>query len=184
MVILFGVLSCEEVYLPKPKGYNRIDLPNHSYQALPDTFPYKFKYSKYAKLESDSGKNVERYWINLVYPDFDALVQLTYKNLIDPNNKPEVLLNEAFDLTQRHIIKAYSIDESLIQIPNGQVASVSELEGEVPTQFQFFTSDSTNHFFRGALYFNTATQNDSLKPIIEYIKVDIIEMLNSFEWKY
>ena len=184
LVFIFALMACEEVYLPKPKGFNRIDLPEHAYQALPDTFPYKFKYSKYAQLEADSGENVERYWVNLVYPDYDALVQLTYKNLVDPNNKPEVLLNEAFELTQRHIIKAYSIDESLIQIPNGQVASVSELEGEVPTQFQFFTSDSTNHFFRGALYFNTATQNDSLSPIIEFIKVDIVEMLNSFEWKY
>jgi len=184
LVFIFALMACEEVYLPKPKGFNRIDLPEHAYQALPDTFPYKFKYSKYAQLEADSGENVERYWVNLVYPDYDALVQLTYKNLVDPNNKPEVLLNEAFELTQRHIIKAYSIDESLIQIPNGQVASVSELEGEVPTQFQFFTSDSTNNFFRGALYFNTATQNDSLSPIIEFIKVDIIEMLNSFEWKY
>jgi len=184
LVICFGLLSCEEVYLPKPKGFNRIDLPEPAYQILPDTFPYAFKYSKYATLQADSGENVERYWVNLVYEDFDAIVQLTYKNLVDPNNKPEVILNEAFELTQRHIIRAYSIDESLIQIPNGQVASVSELEGEVPTQFQFFTSDSTNHFFRGALYFNTATKNDSLKPIIEYIKVDIIEMLNSFEWKY
>lgn len=184
LVMVFALMACKEVFLPKPKGYNRIDLPEHEYQNLPDTFPYKFKYSKYAKLEKDSGENIERYWINLVYPQYDALIQLTYKNLVDPNNRPEVLLNEAFELTQRHIIKAYSIDESLIQIPNGQVASVSELEGEVPTQFQFFTSDSTNHFFRGALYFNTATENDSLSPIIEYIKVDIIEMLNSFEWKY
>ena len=184
LAVTFVVQACEQVYLPKPKGFNRIDLPDHGYQVLPDTFPYRFKYSKYARIEADSGENTERYWLNLVYPDFDALVQLTYKNLVDPNNKPEILLNEAFELTQRHIIRAYSIDESLIQIPNGQVASVSELEGEVPTQFQFFTSDSTNHFFRGALYFNTATKNDSLKPIIEYIKVDIIEMLNSFEWKY
>ena len=84
----------------------------------------------------------------------------------------------------KHNVKAYGIEESLIRIPNGQIASVTELEGEVPTQFQFFTSDSTHHFFRGALYFNTATQNDSLAPIIEFIKKDMIHLLNSFEWKY
>ena len=50
-------------------------------------------------------------------------------------------------------------------MPNGQIASVAELEGEVPTQFQFYTSDSTHHFFRGALYFNTAMKNDSLAPV-------------------
>ncbi|WP_420388550.1 gliding motility lipoprotein GldD [Roseivirga sp.] len=179
-----AVLSCEEVYLPKPKGYNRIDLPEPRYQILPDTFPYKFQFSDHSVLSRDSSKNAERYWVNLNYPQFDAVVQITYKNLVDPRNKPEVLLNEAFELAMKHKVKAYGIEESLVRIPNGQVASVTELEGEVPTQFQFFTSDSTRHFFRGALYFNTATKNDSLAPVIEYIKKDMMHLLNSFEWKY
>lgn len=184
-VILFcALLSCEEVYLPKPKGFNRIDLPEPKYQILPDTFPYRFQYSAYSQLSVDDSENADRYWINLTYPEFDAVVQITYKNLIDPKNKPEVLLNEAFELAMKHNVKAYGIEESLIQIPNGQVASVTELEGEVPTQFQFFTSDSTRHFFRGALYFNTATKNDSLAPVIEFIKKDMMHLLNSFEWKY
>ena len=93
-------------------------------------------------------------------------------------------MNEAFELTKKHMVKAYSIEESLIGMKNGQVASVAELEGEVPTQFQFYTSDTSNHFFRGALYFNTALKNDSLAPIIEFIKKDMVHMLNTFEWKY
>lgn len=183
-IILAAILSCEEVYLPKPKGFNRIDLPEPRYQILPDTFPYKFQYSGHSVLSRDDSKNADRYWINLNYPQFDAIVQITYKSLIDPKNQPQVLLNEAFELAMKHNVKAYGIEESLIKIPNGQIASVTELEGEVPTQFQFFTSDSTNHFFRGALYFNTATKNDSLSPVIEYIKTDMIHLLNSFEWKY
>lgn len=177
------MLACEEVYLPKPKGYNRIDLPEQAYMALPDTFPFQFRYSKHAQLIKDKLPENERYWFNLAYPDFDATVQLTYKSLKDPNNKPEILLNEAFELTMKHNSKAYSIEESLIQIPNQQVASISELEGEVPTPFQFLHLIAPI-IFRGALYFNTAQKNDSLAPIIEYIKRDIIEMLNSFEWKY
>ena len=184
LIVCLVFQSCEEVYLPKPKGFNRIDLPEPRYQILPDTFPYRFQYSDHSVLSRDSSGNAERYWINLTYPKFDALVQITYKNLRDPKNKPEVLLNEAFELAMKHNVKAYGIEESLIQIPNGQIASVTELEGEVPTQFQFFTSDSTHHFFRGALYFNTATKNDSLAPVIEYIKSDMIHLLNSFEWKY
>ncbi|WP_288339974.1 gliding motility lipoprotein GldD [uncultured Roseivirga sp.] len=183
-IILGAILSCEEVYLPKPKGFNRIDLPEPRYQILPDTFPYNFQYSDHSVLTRDDSKNAERYWVNLIYPQFDAIVQITYKSLVDPRNQPQVLLNEAFELAMKHNVKAYGIEESLIKIPNGQVASVTELEGEVPTQFQFFTSDSTHHFFRGALYFNTATKNDSLAPVIEYIKTDMIHLLNSFEWKY
>ena len=40
-----------------------------------------------------------------------------------------------------------------MQTPSGMRVSVFELQGEVPSQFQFYTTDSTKHFFRGALYF-------------------------------
>lgn len=176
--------ACEEVYLPKPAGYNRIDLPKNAYQALPDTFPYNFVYSNYAQLAGDSNKNADRYWANLYYDDFDALLQITYKDLTQGNNEAKVLLNEAFALAMRHDVRAYGIEETLVALPRGQVASLTQLEGEVPTPLQFFTSDSTNHFFRGALYFSTATKNDSLQPVINYIKKDVLEMLKSFEWKY
>jgi gliding motility-associated lipoprotein GldD len=181
---LVAIMACEEVYTPKPKGYNRIDLPEHNYQVLPDTFPYAFQFSTLAKLVSAQSDYSERYWVTLDYTDFEAIVQLTYKDLQDPNIETDILLNEAFELTKQHQVKAYSIEESLVGMPNGQVASVAELEGEVPTQFQFYTSDSTHHFFRGALYFNTAMKNDSLSPVIEFIKTDIMHMLNTFEWKY
>lgn len=186
-LLLASVLltACEDqVYLPKPMGYNRIDLPESSYQILPDTFPYRFSFSTYAELSRDSAKNAERFWTNLYYKDFDALVQITYKDLTNDKNDPSVLLNEAFELTKKHMVKAYGIDETLVAMPHGQIASLAQLEGEVPTQLQFFTSDTSRHFFRGALYFNTATQNDSLKPIINFIKKDVLQMLNSFEWKY
>ncbi|MBO3699818.1 gliding motility lipoprotein GldD [Fabibacter sp. E12] len=178
------ISACEEVYLPKPKGYNRIDLPENAYQALPDTFPYQFEYSSYAQLSSDSNANADRYWANLYYKDFEALLQITYKDLAENNNESSTLLNEAFALSMRHDVRAYGIEETLVAMPRGQVASLTQLEGEVPTQLQFFTSDSTKHFFRGALYFNTATKNDSLQPIINFIKKDVLQMLNSFEWKY
>jgi gliding motility-associated lipoprotein GldD len=57
------------------------------------------------------------------------------------------------------------------------------LSGEVPSQFQFYITDSTRHFLRGALYFPTATKNDSLAPIINYIKQDMIHLLNTTRWK-
>jgi gliding motility-associated lipoprotein GldD len=61
---------------------------------------------------------------------------------------------------------------------------IFELEGEVPSQFQFYVTDSTKHFLRGALYFRTATKNDSLKPIIDFIKKDVIHLLNTVKWDY
>lgn len=169
--------------MPKPKGYNRIDLPEHSYQPLPDSFPYSFEYSKHVRLLADSSWLAERWWIHLYYPALDANVQLTYKPIRNLDSLLMGYYADAYKLTAQHNVKAYSIEESILELPNGHWASVSELEGEVPSQFQFHVSDSSRHFLRGALYFNTATKNDSLRPVINYVKEDIYHLLNTLKWE-
>ena len=169
--------------MPKPKGYNRIELPPHEYLAIPDTFPYQFEASKYAVLLRDSSWISERYWMDIHYPELGANIQLTYKPVKSKQDLLEGYLNDSYKLTSQHNVKAYAIEESIVALKNGNIASVSELEGEVPTQFQFHVTDSTRNFIRGALYFQTAMKNDSLAPIIDYLKIDIIHLLNTLEWK-
>lgn len=176
-------LGCEKTYTPKPKGYNRLDLPERSYVALPDSLPYTFEISKSAKILRDSSYIAERYWIDLYYPDIVANVQITYKPLYNNETLLKELITDAYKLTSKHQIKAYAISENILITPSGKTAVVAELEGEVPSQLQFFITDSTTHFLRGALYFRTSTKNDSLAPAIEYLKVDIMQMLNTLEWK-
>ncbi len=175
--------SCSSDFVPKPKGYNRIELPAHEYLAIPDTFPYQFQASKHAVLLRDSSWISERYWVDIHYPELGANIQVTYKPVKSKQDLLEGYLNDSYKLTSQHNVKAYAIEESIVALKNGNVASVSELEGEVPTQFQFHVTDSTRNFIRGALYFKTATKNDSLAPVIEYLKLDIIHLLNTLEWK-
>ena len=175
--------SCSQDYLPKPKGYNRIVLPDPKYTSLPDSLPYDFEYSAYANIYKDSSWMAERYWINIYYPQLEASVQITYKPVLARQDLLEEYLRDAHTLTSKHQVKAYAIDESIIQTPLGITAVISELSGEVPSQFQFYVTDSTKHFLRGALYFRTATKNDSLAPVIQYVKRDILQMVNTLEWK-
>lgn len=168
--------------MPKPKGYNRIILPERSYQSLPDTLPYWFEYSTSARLVDDDSWITDRYWIDLIYPYFDADVQITYKSIDEPEQLEEYL-NDSYRLTAQHNIKAYAIEESILPLKNGDVASVSELDGEVPSQVQFHVTDSVKHFLRGALYFKVATKNDSLAPSIAFIRDDILHMLRTLEWR-
>lgn len=170
-------------YLPKPKAYNRIDLPEHLYQSLPDTFPYQFEYSSYAVVQKDKSWLSEKYWIDIVYPEIGADIQITYKPISNKENLIEEFLSDSYKLTNQHNVKAYSIEEQIIELPNGDFASFTELEGEVPTQLQFHVSDSSKHFLRGALYFKTATKNDSLAPVIKFIKEDALYMLTTLKWK-
>lgn len=181
-LILITMASCEKAWLPKPPGYNRIDLPRHSYTKLTGNYPYELDFSRASLVEADSFNLAETAWINLNYPDFGAKVHLTYKKIDGEKTNFETLSNDAFKLTAKHQIKAYGIEEGVLITPNGYTAVVAELTGEVPTQFQFFVTDSTDHFLRGALYFNTAMKNDSLAPIIEFIKIDMTHLMNSVKF--
>ncbi len=175
--------SCTTNYQPKPKGYNRLILPEEKYHALPDSLPYQFEYSTSAKLLRDTSWINEKHWVEIYYPALKANIHITYKKI---NNKETLLkefLNDAYNLTSKQQIKAYGIDEVKIVTPKGKTALIAEISGEVPSQFQFTMTDSTRNFLRGALYFNTKVQNDSLAPAIDFMKKEVMHLINTLEWK-
>ncbi|MEM9328099.1 MAG: gliding motility lipoprotein GldD [Bacteroidota bacterium] len=182
-LIFFGLLlGCGQNYLPKPKGFNRIELPEATYRPLPDSLPYAFDFSSHAMMYDDTSWISERYWIDLYYPVFDAHIQITYKEM-DGKATADEILDDSYRLTSKHNVKAYAIEEKIVVLNSGNVASVTELEGEVPSPFQFHITDSSKNFLRGALYFQTAEKNDSLAPVITYLENDIMHLLNTVKWK-
>lgn len=180
---LLTAISCTKVHNPKPKGYNRFDLPPHEYISLQEDHPYQFDVSRYSEVRPHKSAISEPHWIDIHYPALNATVEITYKDLRVEKNAISGVVFDAHKLTNKHNIKAYAIDEYVISTDKGYTASIFELEGEVPSQFQFFVTDSSSNFIRGALYFPISTKNDSLAPAIEYIKKDIFHLLNSLEWK-
>lgn len=182
-VLLIFLSGCDREYLPKPLGYNRLELPDPSYLPLPDSLPYFFEYSRHAKLLTDTSAINERFWVEIYYPQLKSTVHITYKPLGNSDKLLKEFMNDAYKLTAKHQIKAYAINEVITVTPSGKTAVIAELEGEVPSQFQFTITDSTENFIRGALYFNTKVQNDSLAPAIEFMKRDIMHMINTLEWK-
>lgn len=177
------LISCSTDYVPKPLGYNRLDLPNAAYQLLPDTLPYQFEYSKHARLLPDTSTIHEKDWIEIYYPGIEANIHVTYKNVNQNKKLLEEFMNDAYTLTSKHQIKAYAINELISKTPSGKTAVIAELEGEVPSQFQVTITDSSRNFLRAALYFNTRVANDSLAPAIEYMKKDVMHLINTLEWK-
>ena len=180
--LLAGCSSAPD-FTPKPKGYNRIDLPAHRYRLLSGGHPYEFEYSTQAVIKRDSSSIALPHWINVYYPQLHANVQITYMDVQRDRRLYNKMMEDARKLTGKHEIKATAIDERILKTPSGMRASVFELSGEVPSQFQFYTTDSTHHFLRAALYFQTATANDSLAPVIEYVKTDMVRMLNTLKYK-
>lgn len=183
LVILVTIISsCQRDFTPKPKGYNRFDLPAHEYQSLPDSLPYFFEYSKHAQLLRDSSWISDPRWVEIYYPELKANVHITYKVIFNQDSLKEYL-NDAHFLTSKHQIKSYAIDETITRTPLGKTVVYAELDGEVPSPFQFYSTDSSYNFIRGALYFNTQVNNDSLRPAMDYVKKDIVHMMNKLRWK-
>jgi gliding motility-associated lipoprotein GldD len=170
-------------YSPKPKGYNRIELPAHEYQPLTESHPYYFEYSKHAVVQKDTFQNAEPDWIILYYPALNARVQLTYKPVLNSPERLQGMINDAYMLATKHQVRAESQTDQVILLKNGKKAVGINLEGEVPSHFQFFITDTTKNYLRGATYLMSATKGDSLRPIIDFVKADCRHLLETLKWK-
>lgn len=176
------LVACSSNNVPKPSGYIRIDLPEHNYRVLDTTFPYTFEYSTFSHIEKDKFSPDEPYWINIEYPKFKGRIHLSYKQV--KNNLPQYL-NDAFHMANKHIPKANQIEQRIINKPQNRVFGIIyDIKGsEAASSYQFFATDSTRHFLRGALYFSVVPNNDSLQPVIDHIKKDIDHMISTLRWK-
>lgn len=181
--ILLGVFACSTPYQPKPRGYNRLELPDPEYRLSPDTLPYQFEYSRHARFQRDTSWIRDRHWVEIYYPELQATIHVTYKSVGHSEKLLKEYLQDAYVLTAKHQIKAYAIDETIVRTPLGKTAIIAELDGEVPSQFQFTMTDSTENFLRAAVYFNVKVQNDSLQPAIEYLKRDAMQLINTLTWR-
>lgn len=176
------LFSCQKDYQPKPLGFNRLILPPPVYQLSPDTLPYQFEYSKHAKLLKDTSWLSHKHWVEVYYPEMKANIHITYYR-INNFDQLKTYFNDSFVLTSKHQIKSNAIDEIIVKTPSGKTATIAELTGEVPSQFQFTITDSTKNFMRGAVYFYSKVSNDSLAPAIEYMKKDAMHLINTLDWR-
>ncbi len=172
-------------FVPKPKGFNEINLPEHKYQLLDEEeLPYSFEYSTQAVIEKDTVfEEKKKFYKILKYDDLGCNIHITYKSIKQSIDTLNSLVREGFRLRDGHDKKAYSFAEKYAQNGKGYNVAIFEIEGNVPSQYQFMVHDSVNHFLRGVLYFPIATKNDSLRPVIEFAKEDMRHLINTIRWK-
>ncbi len=173
----------EKSSLPRPKGFPMMDIPKPQYQTLENSHPFSFEFSKYATAKKDTFAFAEPHWMYIYYPRWDAFIQLTYKSVGGSRKKLDKMIRDSYLLASKHQMKANRIEDAILKTRDGRKVTVIELEGELATPFQFFATDSTTHFLRGAVYLNTAMKNDSLAPVIQYLKQDAIHLIQTLRWK-
>lgn len=182
-----GLTACTEVPVPRPKGYFRIDLPQKDYVVFNDSLnnkrlPVEFEYPAYGKISSDGNNPSEAGWFNIEFPLYKAKIYLTYKD-IDGNLAR--LVEQTYTMNvKNHITKADAIDEQVINNPANRVYGILyDLKGNAATAVQFYVTDSTRHYLRGSLYFAAEPNADSLAPVIDFFRSDILHLIETLKWK-
>lgn len=183
-VIIFWVTalalsSCgDEPTVPKPKGYFRISVPTHEYDTLPNFLPYNFYKNKAGEWQVNKHNPL---WGDIYYPSLRARIQITYKPV---KNNIDTLLAESQKLAFKHTVKASGMREKVFENKNTHsFGLLYEINGNAASPYQFFITDSTHHFIRGAVYFFSAPNADSLKPATMFIENDVKALMESVKWR-
>lgn len=186
-LLVIGLSSCgQEDYIPKPRGYFQIDFPEKKYTPFNQVgYPYTFDFPTYATVEKDTlffnEKTENPWWININFHDLGGKIYLSYKQ-IGPNQTLAKLLEDSYQMSHYHTKRADYINEPEFHTANNVHGIYYDVGGNAASAFQFYATDSNKHFLRGALYFDTTPNVDSLKPVNQFLRADIEHLIQTLKW--
>lgn len=182
ILALISFFGCREEGVPRPRGYFRIDLPEHGYSKFESECNIEMDIPNYAKIEMFEDRiSPDSCWFNIHMPKLKATVYCTYFAV---ENDFDKLVKDAYGFAAKHEMKATALKRTLINDSENKLYGIIyDIEGNAASQVQFFLSDSTKHFFRGSLYFNSRPNPDSLAPVLSFVREDIDRMVRSVRWK-
>ena len=178
-------ISCQQSdYVPKPRGYHRIDFPEHRYLPLAHSgCPFTFEVPSYSVLLEDQGRDAKPCWKNLDFPQFNARLHISYYPLgggVTLSQLSEDARNFAF----AHTTKATAIDQQKVSVPESDIYGLEySIKGNTASNYQFYITDSTEHYLRGALYFNEKPNLDSIQPVLDFLIEDIRHVIGTVRWQ-
>ena len=182
IVVCSTFIGCkEEVYFPKPLGHYRIDFPDTVEMKIYDgNCNYSYKYPFFASVHDKPNCNQDIY-----FPHYKAILHVTSLQF-DGSKQNNLFYHSEYSrkLAYEHRVKADAINEKVYSNDSTKVYGVAyEIIGNVASNYQFFLTDSTKNFYRGSLYFNVKPNIDSVRPVLNFLKKNIEEMIETFDWK-
>lgn len=186
ILFVFFFFACNSDYTIRQRGYFKVELPEHKYQVFDRPgFPYSFEYPVYSSVVQDTtffeSQPENPYWINIDFPQLNGRIYISYKST--KQNDYDKLVEDAFKMTYKHSTKATEIRDSLMNTESGVSGVFFSVGGNAATAKQFFLTDTTNHFIRGALYFDASPNADSLSVVNRFLEEDMKHLINTFRWK-
>lgn len=187
VVVLILLAACNSPYTYKKKGYFRIDFPQKEYQLFDQPgYPYTFEYPTYAQVMKDTSFFDTRagdWWVNIDIPRLHGRIYISYKP-VRSSTSFDSLVSDGFKMAyKQHTEISTGIEDSVMTTPNGVEGIFFSLRGNTATASQFFLTDSTRHFLRGALYFDATPNEDSLSVVNNFLKDDLRHLINTLKWR-
>ena len=186
-LLLIFIMACgEDNSSPKPRMFPKVEYPKGSiYTFQYEDCPFTFKIPDYTEIDRDP-----RYqrlnpphdcWFNIKYPMFQAQLYCSYAAL-NGRESFDNYKSDAFEIVDQINRRSDYMEEYRYENIHGVSGVVFDFSGPAASPMQFFLSDSTNHFFKMALYYDTQNEPDSLGPISDFIKRDMGRILETFQW--
>jgi gliding motility-associated lipoprotein GldD len=185
LIAIFFFGACEEATSPKPQGYPRIYFPDKNYERWDSSeCMYSFDIPVYTKMINDKKYTHDiPCWYNLFFAPFNANLHISYHEFKN-KNQYDSLFEDTRKLVYKHTIRADDIEEIEINSSDGNLEGILyHLKGNTATNLSFFLTDMESNYFRGALYFNEKTTPDSIAPVFQFIKEDVIHLITTFKWE-
>tara|TARA_B100000953_G_C17896322_1_gene382895 strand:- start:46 stop:612 length:567 start_codon:yes stop_codon:yes gene_type:complete len=175
LTFTYLIISCQESYQPKPQAMLSLKYPVPKHKKFSEGLPFAFEYNSFAKIKRSTKKAP-----NIEYQQMDATLYLSYMPI---SNNLDSLLNDAYKLPAKHMIKAEEIPERIFINHDRNVYGVLfSVIGDAASQLQFFLTDSTQNFVMGSLYFYSRPNYDSIMPAAKYIERDVIHLMETLRW--
>ncbi len=189
MLLLACSIGCghEEARIPKPRAYPRIHFPDRHYVQFQETeCPLTFQYPDYMDVvmqeDDPQGKAHHRCWFDLKAKPLGATLHFSYYP-IGAEKDFDALVSDAFKIADRINARANYMDEIRVANAQGVSGLIMEFTGSAASPLHFFLTDSTAHFLKASLYYQSRVEPDSLAPMTDFLRDDIGVMINSLTFR-
>lgn len=189
LVLLGASLGCQEpaARIPRPRAYPRVTFPERTYlDFVQDACPLTFKYPDYMKIVKRENffdeKPAHPCWFDLEATALGAKLHCSYSP-IESTQEYDALVTDAFKMADRINQRANYMDEIRVGNANGVSGLLLEFSGSAASPLHFYLTDSTTHFLKASLYFQSKVIPDSLAPITDFLKEDLAMMINTMQFQ-
>jgi gliding motility-associated lipoprotein GldD len=192
LIILWNIAACtdERIPIPKPRMYPKVDFPSRQYVHFDQNYcVFDFEYPDYMLFKQDTTlinqKAKHPCWFTLDIPSLNGSVHFTYTDISGANHREKLLdvIIDSRSLTDKHNLKAAGRRTNFIKTAQENISVITySVEGDVASPYHFVVTDSLNHAVWGSLYFYSKPNEDSMAPVINFVKEDLNKIIHSFKW--